>query len=160
MGSENRAFNIGDMAEAARAGWLYQVADAATATALVPAVFVLWNPGSKGLPLYVISARLSSDGGDIITLGSISADPAIGAGNVSSNLWIGQGLPEAVNEAAAIAAPTPDATLAMPIISAGNEIDLIDPGVILVPPGRGLVVFGGLVAQPYQMTWLWAEPPI
>jgi hypothetical protein len=154
---ETLEVNLIKLARIADAGWLYQVADNAAPTALLPANFVLWNAGSKGLPLRVISVRLSSTAAILVTLGWVQVDPALSAGNTPQNLRLGQGASQASFENQVVAAPTLAGTIGEVEVRSGGEEEFLLPAAIYVPPGRGLVLTTAAVAATVAAVFLWAE---
>lgn len=141
----------------ARMGWLYQVGQGLTATGVSGAQYVLWNSGSKGLPIWLISARVSAVAALLITTGYVTADPGFAAGNRPTNLYVREAGSQATLEAAVTAMPSLDRVTGEVNLQAGGEVELISPAVWFLQPGRGLVISSAAVASQVAFTLLWAE---
>lgn len=159
MPESRERIDLGRLAHLAYKGQLYMVGDSATGTALVGTNFVLFNPGSKGIPVRLLSARVSTNLAASITFGTVYGDPGAAAGNPSSNLYLGGMAPEAVNEAAAAAPIVPAAILALVGVPVTAAYELLSPGSILIPPGWGVVVAFPIAVAVNAVAWLWAELP-
>ena len=159
MGDDHSRIDLGKLSRLAEAGELYQVSDKITATALVPAVFVLWSGGSKGLAVRLISARVNTDTTIDIAFVGLLANPALAAGNTIGNLRLGGGSSQAFTEAAAIAAAAFSGVFVTGTIIPGGYAELLSPGGIYLPPNTGVMVFSVTAAATISTTWLWAECP-
>jgi hypothetical protein len=151
--------DLSRLAGLAAAGYLYQVADFGNATGLLGAQFALFNSGSRGLPIRLISARVSASAALGVTLGWLRVDPALGAGNPSSNLSLGGAIASAQNEAAVAAAPAIAGQLSTAQLQAGGIVELISPAGIYIPANTGVVISSAAVAAAVDAIWLWAEIP-
>lgn len=138
---------------------LFQVADTALATVSNPACFALWNAGGKGIPVRLISVRVSTDTAGQITFGRVLTNPALNAGNTPSNLWLGGMAPEAANQAQVTSAPTIAQVINEPWMAADSTLELLSPGVIYMPPQSGVAIVSPTAAQNVSVVWLWAELP-
>jgi hypothetical protein len=145
--------------ELARAGYLFTSGDALTATGVLAANWVLFNPGLKGRDLYVFEAVVVGTIADLWTLKTLDTDPAITAGTKPTNMRLGDTASDAVVEAQAVAAPTAITTVAAYQLNASGPFNLICRGAIVVPPKRGLLVTIPAVAASGSVKWLWAEIP-
>lgn len=159
MPEDRERLGLGYLNHQAYNARLYQVSDQVTDTALLGANFVLWSGGSAGIPVRLISVRVSSTVATPVLFGTILADPSIGAGNVASNLYLVGKAPQAYNEAAAVAALTPAKMLGQPNLPANSTQELLSPAVIFMPPGTGVLVSIAAAALVASVTWLWAEIP-
>jgi hypothetical protein len=159
MSNDWHGVDLGKLSRLATRSQLFQCADSVAGTALVPANFVLFNPGTKGLAIAIISARISATVAGMISLGTVQPDPALTAGNAPSNLRIADTAPEAGNEVQAVAAITLLNTIAEPQLGANLELELLSPGVVYLPPGWGLGITTPIAVVTYSVTWLWAEVP-
>ena len=152
--------DLAGLAYEAEEGQLYQVADTLTATALLGAQFVLVNGNSKGIPVRVISARVSITSPVGLTLGWVAADPALAAGNPATNMRLGGAAAEAINEAAVAAAPTIAGKMNLPNLSINTELELLLPGSVFLASGQALAISSAAVASTISVVWLWAEVPV
>ena len=151
--------DLGKLNHQAYMGRLFMVGDSATGTALVGTDFVLFNPGSKGLPIRAISVRVSTNLAATVTFGTVYQDPALAAGNLSSNLYLGGMAPQALNQAEAAAPIVPLTTLALVGVPVTAAYELLSPAVAFIPPGYGLVVSFPIAVAVNAVSWLWAELP-
>jgi hypothetical protein len=149
--------DLSALAVTAQYGWLYQAADTATATGVSGAQFALFNSGSRGLPLRVVSVRVSAAAAMQAVLGWSIGDPGLTAGNTPANLRIGGSNASAANQAQVTAAPTLERILAIAELQVGGVFELLLPGSIYLPYGRALVVSSAAVDGVVDVTWLWAE---
>ena len=155
MESPNR-ISLDKLAYLAYKGQLFQVADQASGTALVGTNHVLFNPGTKGTPIRVISVRFLTDTGAPLSFGWIYGDPAVGGGALSSNLFLGGAQPQAINEANPIAVIYPTGYLVRAFTNPNEFYELLLPGAVLVPPGYGLIVTVPVGVATNTVSWLWA----
>jgi|SRR5208282_2770886 len=151
--------DLGKLAHLAYKGQLYQVGDSATGTGLVGTDFCLFNPGTAGVPVRALSVRVSTNLAATVTFGTVIADPALAAGNPSSNLYLGGKAADALNQAAAAAPIVPASILGIVGVPVTAAFELLAPGSIFIPPGRGLVVSFPIAVAINAVTWLWAELP-
>lgn len=159
MAESSDRIDLGRLAHLAYRGFLYQASDLQTGTALVGTNFVLFNPGSKGLPVRLLSIRVATNLAATVTFGTVFGDPAIAAGNPSSNLYLGGNAAQASNQAAAAAPIAPLSTLGLIAVPVTGAFELLAPGSIYMPAGRGVVVAFPIGVAINSVTWLWAELP-
>lgn len=159
MGDGWNTPELGKLAKLAERGVLYQASDAATATALVAANFVFWSGSSKGLPVRLISVRVTSAINGSVTFGTVINDPALALGNPPVNLRLGGASAQAYNEAAAVAATPIAGILGSLQFVQGIPLELLAPAGIYLPPNSGVAIVSAVAAADFEVTWLWAEIP-
>ena len=144
----------------AASGFLYSAGDTVTATAAGNgALFALFNPGSKGLPVRLMSARVTVAAATSVLLSALNADPALTAGKTPQNCDLSAGAPEATFEAATAPAPTVGNQLGAWQVGTQNDYELVSPGGIFIWPGRGVLVSTPAVDAVVSLVFLWCETP-
>jgi len=139
---------------------LWQASDTQTSIITTGPTFVLWAGSSKGLPIRLISCRLTASTAITATMGTIFADPGLARGNLPVSCYLGPRTPQAYNEAASAATfPTPAGVLNVSQISTSYTIDLLSPAVLWMPPNTGVIVTVPVAVQTVTIVWLWAEIP-
>jgi hypothetical protein len=151
--------DLNRLAHLAYKGQLYQASDTVTAGAATACNFALWNNGSKGLPLRLVSVRVSSTVAQSVTFGTLVADPALTAGNQAVNAYLGGNGPEANNEAQALAAIAVINTLGIIAVPVTGTYELLSPGSLFIPPNNGVAVVSPVGVATMNIVWLWAELP-
>lgn len=147
------------LAQIARAGYLFSVGLSLQPTALLPANFVLFNGGTGGYPIVVISARISSAANMTATLNALLVDPALGNPVTAVNLrgFLTSG--SAINESAVIAAPTTAGLIAESEFNLSAPWDACSPAPIFLDNGRGIVLTTAALASTCMVNFVWAEIP-
>jgi hypothetical protein len=138
----------------------YQAAQTLTSIGTTLPAFALFNKAGNGLPIWVLSARICNVTAVEVDMGLVSTDPALGAGGTVSNLFAGTRPPGATWEAATVASPVAiDSYLNQPQVSARAVVEYIWPGIVILPPGKGMVI--QTIAEAVDtlaVTVVWAEP--
>lgn len=141
-------------------GNLYQASDAQTSIVTTAPLFALGSGASKGLPIRVISIRISASTPVTATLGVLAANPALGNGNAPVNAYLGNRAAQAQNQATTSAAAlTFSSILNIGQIAAGFPIEFLNPAVLFMPPGTFLGISVPVAVQTLSVVWLWAEVP-
>lgn len=147
------------LAQVARAGFLFSVGLTAVPTALLPANFVLFNGGTGGFPIVVLSARLSSAANMTATLNALLVDPVLGGGATAMNLRDFATGAQAVNEQAVIAAPAINGVIGESEFNLSAPWDFCASAPIFLGPGKGIMLTTAALASTCMATFVWAEIP-
>jgi hypothetical protein len=145
--------------ELAEAGYLYSAAGSLTSTALLGAQFALVNSGSKGYPLRVFGLKVTTTAVSEANLFGLDLDPALAVLNPAVNRLLKGPGSEAIFEGAVAAAPAALDKLVDDQIAANNDYELIGPGLIYLPSGKGLLLSTPAVVATISAWFLWAEIP-
>lgn len=145
--------------ESAFRGRLYYAGGTTTASGVADAEFALFNPGNKGLSLYVFSARVGVAAAMSLSLFAVDSNPGYAAGNKPVNAMFGAGAADALIQVAAGGDPANVGVLANIQAAPGTLYEMIAPGLIVVRPGNGLVISSTAIAGEVRCAWQWAELP-
>lgn len=140
------------------AGALYSAADTVVATAVLDANFLLFNTAKRSGPIYIFAAQVSVTAAMEIDVFTLNADPGLAGGSTPTNFLLEASQSSVNYEAAAAATPATESALNKQQVAASFGIaDLIGPGVLILPPGRGVLVSSAKVAGSVSCRFVWGE---
>ncbi len=145
------------LAPLAQAGSIFQVGQVVSATAILSANFALFNKSGNGLQIWLLAAPVQVAAAIEVDLFRLDTDPAMTAGNTPVNLLLGFRNAGATFEAQQLAAPATNGKISAMLAAPANTFYVCSSGVIIIPPGKGILISTGLVATQVSLTLVWAE---